>query len=298
MKPNKITVKQINNSVQGNLKMYISQCENNYKSQIQAVVDYVSVNPNIKFIFLAGPSGSGKTTTSRIMQNDIENAGLKAIALSLDDFFVERKETPLWSDGTPNYETCDAIDWSLFKTCMQGLLNNQEVQLPTYNFTTGKKEFDKFTKLDNNSVFIVEGLHALNPIIETTLPKENCCKVFISANTDVYNGKKFLIDHSQVRFFRRLIRDFFTRSTSLEENAKMWKKVRLGEKLYISPYKDNADFYINSFHGYELCIYKKFFLAMKNQNTKMTNELLNDIVGLDRDVVPQDSVLQEFLPKN
>lgn len=300
MQTQKITMQSINENIKKDLNNYILKAEQNYKDQIEKVVEYVTKNKDIKFVFLAGPSGSGKTTTSHIFSQKLSQIGVKTHPISLDDFFVNRDETPFWEDGLPNYETSDAIDWALFEKCMKELMSGKSVKLPTYNFTTGLKEFDKETTLDTNTIFIVEGLHALNPIIARYLPENVFCNVFISTNTDIFNGKKMVIEHHKVRLFRRLIRDLYTRSTSLSENILMWKKVRLGEKLYISPFKDNAMFNINSFHPYEMCVYKKIFCSLK-QDDKTLQELcaeLNDFDELDSSVVPTDSVLQEFMPKN
>ena len=299
MQTQKITTEEINKNISTNLKDYVLNAEQNYKEQIQKVVDYVTKNKNIKFVFLAGPSGSGKTTTSHIFSQKLSQVGLKTLPISLDDFFVNRDETPFWEDGEPNYETADAIDWALFEKCMKELIVGKPVKLPTYNFTTGIKEFNKETTLDANTIFIVEGLHALNPIISKYLSQDVFCNVFISTNTDIYKGKKMIVEHHKVRLFRRLIRDLYTSSTSLSENIAMWQKVRLGEKLYISPFKDNAMFNINSFHPYEMCIYKKVFCSLK-QDDHTLQELctsLNDFDELDSSVVPADSVLQEFMPK-
>ena len=299
MQTQKITTEEINKNISTNLKDYVLKAEQNYKDQIQKVVDYVTKNKNIKFIFLAGPSGSGKTTTSHIFSQKLSQVGLKTLPISLDDFFVNRDETPFWDDGEPNYETADAIDWALFEKCMKELISGKPIKLPTYNFTTGIKEFNKETTLDKNTIFIVEGLHALNPIIAKYLPQNVFFNVFISTNTDIYNGKKMIIEHHKVRLFRRLIRDLYTRSTALSENIAMWQKVRLGEKLYISPFKDNAMFNINSFHPYEMCIYKKIFCSLKQDDQTLQDLCanLNDFEKLDSSVVPVDSVLQEFMPK-
>lgn len=299
MQTDKIITNQINTNLNTNLKQYVLECEQNYKNQVQKVIDYVLENKNIKFIFLAGPSGSGKTTSSLIISQKLKENGITTQPLSLDDFFVNRDQTPSWDDGSPNYETADAIDWGLFEQCMDQLAKGNPVKLPTYNFTTGMKEYDKETVLDKNTVYIVEGLHALNPIVGKSMPKNVYVNVFISTNTDIYDGDEMIIEHHKVRLFRRLIRDLYTRSTSLKDNIAMWKKVRLGERLYISPFKDNAQFNINSFHGYELGVYKKIFCNLKS-NDECLNELcemLKPFDELDKEIVPADSVLQEFMPK-
>lgn len=299
MQPLRSDIQTINKNIKEDLQSYVLKEETKYKNQVQQVIDYVIENRNIKFIFLAGPSGSGKTTTSHIISQKLKEVGITTLPLSLDDFFVNREDTPSWDDGEPNYETSDAIDWDLFSECMNALVDGKAVKLPTYNFSTGYKEYDKETILDKNTLFVVEGLHALNPIVAHSMPENVYCNVFISTNTDIIDNDEMIIEHHKVRLFRRLIRDLYTRSTSLSENIVMWKKVRLGERLYISPFKDNAQFNINSFHGYELAVYKKIF-ANLNSNDPALKELcslLKSVDELDQTVVPPDSVLQEFMPK-
>lgn len=300
MTTQKIEIEQINKEMQNDVFKFVDKCENNYKKQVAKVVEATKTNPNIKFIFLAGPSGSGKTTTSKIMEKNLKLAGLDVLALSLDDYFVEREDTPTWDDGEQNYETFDAIDWDLFGSCMQSLLKSKPVKLPTYDFKSGKKVYGKETTSSKNIVFIIEGLHALNPIIEKYLPNNSFLKVYISTNTDVYLNGECILEHYNVRFFRRSIRDMYSRATPISENAKMWNKVRVGEMLYIDPYKNSANYKINSFHGYELCVYKDIISKLKHEGKAIVGKLLDNLKGLsqiDTTVVPNDSVLQEFLPQ-
>ena len=147
METQKINLEEINKMVAEQPLKYIESCESDYKSQVYEAALNVINNSTIQFVLLAGPSSSGKTTTSKILKHVFEQNGYKALTLSLDDFFVDRKETPLWEDGELNYETFDAIDWTLFSLCMQGLLKGDEVRLPTYNFITGNKEFAGKTKM-------------------------------------------------------------------------------------------------------------------------------------------------------
>jgi len=301
MKAEKIDLNYINKNVKNNCKNFVLECENKYRSQVDEVTKTITNDKSIKFVLLTGPSSSGKTTTSKLLAMRLEKAGYDTLPLSLDDFFVERSETPLWEDGELNYETSDSIDWHLFGSCMRKLLQSEEVVLPTYNFVTGKKEFSSApTRLSQNGIVVIEGLHALNPIIDKYIPINKSYKIYLSANTDIYQTGKLLLKHFDVRIFRRMIRDLYTRSTSIDETLKIWQKVRLGENLYIDPFKDDANYHINSFHAYELCIYKKILKSFES-DSKELNKLKNslkDFEELSAEVAPKDSVLQEFLPKN
>lgn len=295
-----ITIDDINLKIQQNKTEFVKECEKQYHDQIFAIVEKLLTDHNKQFILIAGPSSSGKTTTSKILKAKIESSGKKAIALSLDDFFVEREETPKWDDGSYNYETSEAIDWNLFGSCMKGLLNEEPVNLPTYNFVTGGKEFKQTTQINKNTFVIVEGLHALNPIIDKYIPHSKSVKAYIAALSDVMQDDEIYIEHKNVRLFRRIIRDLHTRSTSVEDTLKSWQKVSLGETLYIDPFVDTAEFFVNTFHAYELSVYKTLFEKLKThtQALETLSLTLEPFENLNDDIVPKDSVLQEFIPHN
>lgn len=295
-----ITINGIHDGLAKNKEAYISACEEHFKNQVLQVVDFCEQNKNIVFVLLAGPSSSGKTTTSKILKSEFEKRSKNVLTLSLDDFFVERAQTPNWEDGTPNYETFEAIDWKLFFDCVKELFCGKEVNLPTYDFSKGIKEFGKATALKKNSIVIVEGLHALNPLFDKYLPKEVCCKVYISLNSDLYNGKEVFLEHNTMRLYRRLIRDLYTRSTTIDQTLSMWEKVEVGRSLYIAPFKDQAKFAIDSFHPYELCVYKTVLQNLNLPNDDSVQEILQTLEpfeALPTSIVPKDSVLQEFVPQ-
>ena len=298
MEAKKLNIEEIKNNVDLNTKSYVDMCEANYKNQVYEAAMNVINNKDVKFVMLAGPSSSGKTTTSKILKSVFEENGYNALTLSLDDFFVERVDTPLWDDGEYNYETFDAIDWTLFSLCMQGLLKGSAVKLPTYNFFTGNKEFHGETILPKNSIVIIEGLHALNPIIDQFIPSNKTFKIYISVNTDIFKDGSPFMEHETIRLCRRMIRDLHHRGNSIEETLKVWKKVGIGENLYINPYVDTSEYQIDSFHPYELCIYNKLLNNLSNRDG--LDDILNKLLfipKLDETVVPEGSVLNEFMPK-
>ena len=298
MEAKKIKLEDINKKIKEDKREYISVCENEYKRQIFEVVDNVLKDNNIKFVLLAGPSSSGKTTTSKIMKNAFESCGRNVLVLSLDDFFVDRDKTPFWDDGEPNYETFDAIDWTLFSLCMQGLLRGNAVHLPTFDFVTGKKEFGSATIMEQSSVVIVEGLHALNPIIDQFIPQNKSYKVYISVNTDLFFDGEPYIEHQTIRMMRRLIRDVYRGKVSFDETKRIWQKVMIGENLYINPYIETSKYQINSFHEYEVCLYKTVFEQFESKiGVEDIVKKLEPLIELNKDVVPKNSVLQEFMPK-
>lgn len=300
MKISKIEINEINNKCLSDKQKFVEQCENEYKTQIFEIANKLLTDENKQFVLIAGPSSSGKTTTSKILKAKIESSGHKAIAISLDDFFVEREETPKWPDGTFNYETADSIDWKLFGNCMSALLAGEPIKLPTYNFVTGGKEFGAETQIDKNTFVVIEGLHGLNPIIDKYIPHSKSVKAYIAALTNVLQDGEIYIEHKKVRLFRRIIRDLHTRSTSVENTLAIWQKVSLGETLYIDPFVENAEFFVNTFHAYELPVYKTLFEGLLSHTPALDTLAitLEPFEKLDAAIVPKDSVLQEFIPHN
>jgi len=301
MNSNRINIEEINQNITNDSNLVIEESEQFFKAQVNKIANYLMENKNVNFVLLAGPSSSGKTTTSKILSQNLKNNGFDAIAISLDDFFVEREETPLWKDGTYNYETYDAIDWKLFGKCMQDLLQNKPVFLPIYNFKTGYKETSNVaTELKNDTIVIIEGLHALNPIIDKYIPVQQSLKVYASVNTDIYKNKKMFMQKENIRFFRRMIRDLFTRNISIEKTIEYWQKVNLGEELYIKPFVDRAEIKIDSFHPYELGVYNNVMNVFNHFSSNQLSEakqVLSNFCEIDFKSVPQSSVLQEFIPK-
>ena len=301
MNANRINIEDINQNIKENSNKLIEESEQFFTAQVNKVANFLMQKREVKFVLLAGPSSSGKTTTSKILSQNLQNNGFDALAISLDDFFVDREQTPLWKDGTYNYETYDAIDWELFGNCMQNLILGKEAYLPIYNFKTGYKEASQnAVKLKDDTIVIIEGLHALNPIVDKYIPKEKSLKVYTSVNTDIYKNKKLFMLKENVRFFRRLIRDLFTRNISIEQTTAYWQKVNLGEELYIRPYIERAQIRIDSFHPYELGAYDnvmKSFSHFSSGHLTEAKKVLEAFAEIDFKLVPKTSVLQEFLPK-
>lgn len=296
---NYIKISSVNENINKDILSYVKKCEFNYQNQITKIVKQTINDKSKKFILLAGPSSSGKTTTARLLCENFASFGIKAKPISLDDFFVNRDETPKWEDGRYNYESVDAIDWKLFDTCMSNLLNNKKSSMPTYDFITGIKSITYETTLEDNEIIVVEGLHSLNPIIDNFIPKNNSVKIYLSPrvnfvdddNNEIMNGK-------QMRFFRRLIRDAFTRGTSPKQTLEVWPDVQKGEILYIDPFKDNADYHINSVHLYEVGVYKSILKQLNLLDDSQLApfvKLLANFDFVEKSVVPTTSLLTEFV---
>ena len=296
---NEVYIKDVNSEVENNIELFVKYCEQDYQKQIYEVVSHVQENKNVKFVLLAGPSSSGKTTTARLLCEYFASFNIKAKSISLDDFFVNREETPKWPDGRYNYESVDSIDWKLFDKCMNNLLKKGESQMPTYNFVTGERHLTYTATLQEDEIIVIEGLHSLNPIIDNFIPNNVSVKVYLSPR--VYfldkNGEEVL-DGKKMRFFRRLIRDAYTRGTSPEKTFEVWPDVRRGEVLYIDPFKHTANFHINSTHKYEVGVYKKILKELnllEHPLLKDFTKMLEKFDYVDKTVVPSTSLLTEFV---
>lgn len=293
-----INVNQLNEKMTTISKEYIFECENKYKEQLKMAVDKIVTKKNVKFILLAGPSSSGKTTTAKLLKQNLIDAGYNCKTISLDDFFVERKNTPLWENGRPNYESVDAIDWGLFDKCMHELLKNGKTIMPAYDFISGTKSFKYTLTLGKNDIIIIEGLHSLNPIIDRFISTKLSVKIFLRPAVEYYYNDQIILSGRQLRFFRRLIRDAYTRGASPERTLDEWNEVLLGEQLYIDPYKHSAEFVINTSHPYEVCIYHsiiKYLNLSANPKFTLLIEPFEKFLLTDKSLVPDDSLLQEFV---
>ena len=201
----------------------------------------------VKLVLISGPSSSGKTTFSKRLSIQLMTNGLKPYPISLDNYFVDREDTPLDENGNYDYESLYALDLELFNTQLQALLRGEEVELPRYNFMLGKKEYkgDKL-RIDEHTVLILEGIHALNPELTPQIPAANKFKIYVSALTTISLDDHNWIPTTDNRLLRRIIRDFNYRGYSAQETISRWPSVRAGEDKWIFPYQENADVMFNS----------------------------------------------------
>lgn len=277
----------------------IKETEHHYKKQVEQIVDSVLDTNKTKFILIAGPSSSGKTTTSHILKETLEKRNKYAKVISLDDFFLNREETPVLPNGDKDYDSVNSIDWALFDKCMSELLTQKISTLPVYNFLTGEKEFnDVQTTLLDNEIIIIEGLHALNPIINNFIPHKLSAKVFVCPKTSFHLNNNKELDVFLLRLIRRLIRDVRTRGIEPETTLKLWKNVRAAEDLYVLPFENDADYIVDTTHEYEPCVYKNILDVILVNHKKTVQELLTYLEGfktITPTKVPSTSLLKEFV---
>ena len=277
-----------------------------YNNQLNEVADTIKNNiDDIKLILIAGPSSSGKTTTSKKLESYIKSKGINTVSISIDDYFLNRDETPLDQNGEPDFESLSAIDVELFNKHLLKLINGEKVELPTYNFALGKREYHGDPiKLGKNDVIIIEGLHALNEKLTLSIERRNKYKIYISPLTQLNVDEHNRIFTSDTRKLRRIVRDNKYRGYMAEDTLKQWKKVREGEEKYIFPYQDDADKVVNSAFTYEigvLKIYAEPLLFSVPETSPYYSEairlinFLRNFLPIPSEGVPADSVLREFI---
>ena len=259
----------------------------------------------VKLILISGPSSSGKTTFSKLLSVQLMANGLKPYPISLDDYFVNREETPKDETGNYDYESLYALDLDFFNTQIQALLAGEEVELPRFNFTTGKREMSgNHLKIDEHMILILEGIHALNPQLVPHIPTEHQFKIYVSALTTILLDNHNYIPTADNRLLRRIIRDYKYRGYSAEETINRWPSVRAGEEKWIFPFQENADVMFNSALLFELAIIKDYAepILRKVPNNRpeyseayRLRKFLDYFVPLQDKELPPTSLLREFL---
>ena len=259
----------------------------------------------VKLILISGPSSSGKTTFSKRLSVQLMANGLKPYPISLDDYFVNREDTPKDENGGYDYESLYALDLDFFNQQLQALLKGEEVELPRFNFTTGKREWSgKHLRVDDNMILILEGIHALNPELTPHIPTESKFKIYVSALTTILLDNHNYIPTTDNRLLRRIIRDYKYRGYSAEETISRWPSVRAGEEKWIFPYQENADVMFNSALLFELAIIKDYAepILRKVPNNRpeyseayRLRKFLDYFVPLQDKELPPTSLLREFL---
>ena len=289
----------------GKIKDFIKSNELMFSLDIAKVVDNIISNHDIKFILIAGPSSSGKTTTNSKIASYLEALGYDAIKISLDDYFVNREDTPKDENGKYDFECLEAIDVKLFNEDLQKLLNGEEISLPVYNFISGKREYPKNTvKLKENSIFLIEGLHALNDKITEGIDNKYKYRIYLSPfipiNIDMHNYVSTL----DLRLLRRIVRDNRTRGYDCLKTIDNWQSVRNGEEKYIFPYIHQADVIINTALAYEVGVLKVYVEplllsvgvdSIYYEEARRLIGFLNQFFPIPGEYVTDDSILREFI---
>ena len=289
----------------GRMNDLILMQEAEQERRIGEIAKQIASRKGVKFILIAGPSSSGKTTFSYRLSIQLRTQGLIPHPIGLDDYFVERENTPRDAQGNYDYECMEAMDAKLFNDHCLMLLEGKEVDMPTYNFKTGKREYNgKKLKLGPEDVLVIEGIHGLDPKMTYALPDESKYKIYISALTTINIDDHNRIPTTDARLLRRMVRDHRTRGASAQRTFSMWPSVRRGEELYIFPFQEEADFMFNSALIYELAVLKQYaeplLFSIRKEDpeyleAKRLLKFLEYFLGVNPEVVPQNSICREFI---
>lgn len=300
------TVGDLNEAiVNGDLHDLILVQEALQEKKISEIAKQIAKDPEKKLIMIAGPSSSGKTSFSHRLSIQLRSVGLKPHPIPMDDYFVEREQTPLDEEGNPDFECLEAIDIELFNRQMTQLLEGERVELPDFNFKTGKKEYKgKYLQLGPEDVLVIEGIHGLDDRLSHSLPKDSKFKIYISALTQLNIDEHNRIPTTDGRLLRRIVRDARTRGTSARRTIAMWPSVRRGEEKYIFPYQEEADVMFNSALIYELAVMKVYAEPLlfgirrdepEYEEAKRLLKFLEYFVGIPSENIPNNSILREFV---
>lgn len=291
--------------VNGGMRELMMVQEALHEKRIGDIAEQIAASGKIRVVTIAGPSSSGKTTFSYRLSAQLKTLGLKPHPIAMDDYFVNRVDTPRDSEGKYNYECIEAIDTAQFNEDMGKLLAGEEVQLPTYNFITGMREYNKpLMKLSEGEILVIEGIHGLNDKLTENIPRENKFKVYISALTSLNIDEHNRIPTTDGRLLRRIIRDARTRGHGAQKTISMWKSVRNGESENIFPFQEKADEMFNSSLVYELAALKQYAEPLLFRVPRGSEEyaeaqrllkFLDYFLGINPEEVPLNSILREFI---
>lgn len=288
----------------GKVEELIRISETKQSNELLQLAEKIYNNKDLKIVLLAGPSSSGKTTTSKKLCMFLRSFGVNPAVISMDDYFVEREETPLNEEGKPDYECLEAVDLKLFDNQIEKILKGEEVVTPTYNFLTGNKEYNNKIKLGNSDVLVIEGIHALDKRVLTNISKNKIFRIYISALTELNIDNHNYISTTDNRLLRRIIRDNKTRGHGVQRTISTWPDVRSGEEKYIFPYQDNADYTFNSALIYEIGVLKTYVEPLLYavdpsdscyEEAKRLINFLGFFLPIPADAIPKDSILREFV---
>lgn len=275
------------------------------EKKIAEIAAQIASRKNARFVMIAGPSSSGKTTFSHRLSVQLEAIGLKPHPIAVDNYFVNRVDSPRDEFGNYNYEILECLDVELFNRDMTGLLEGKRVELPCYNFKKGVREYKgNFMQLGEGDILVIEGIHCLNDRLSYSLPAESKFKIYISALTQLNIDEHNRIPTTDGRLLRRMIRDARTRGSSARETIRMWPSVRRGEEENIFPFQEEADAMFNSALVYELAVLKQYaqpllFAIPKDSRewmeAKRLLKFLDYFIGVSSEDIPKNSILREFI---
>ena len=289
----------------GNINELILIQEALQEKKIAEIAARIGSDRSKKFVMIAGPSSSGKTTFSHRLSVQLKAQGMIPHPIAVDDYFVNRVNSPKNPDGSYNYEVLECLDIDQFNKDMTALLAGETVEKPRYQCKTGEREYrGDYLKLGNDDILVIEGIHCLNDKLSYSLPKESKFRVYVSALTQLNIDEHNRIPTTDCRLIRRMVRDARTRGASAQDTIRMWPTVREGEEAYIFPYQESADMMFNSATVYELSVLKQYAEPLlfgiprespEYMEAKRLLKFLDYFLGVNSEDIPRNSIVREFI---
>ena len=300
------TVGELNEAIsEGRMNEVILVQEALMESRIAEIAKDIVDRGNVRFVMIAGPSSSGKTTFSHRLSIELQAHGLKPHPIEIDNYFKNREDTPRDENGDYDFECLEAIDVEGFNKDMTSLLKGETVELPKFNFKIGAREYKgDYMTLEESDILVCEGIHGLNDELSQSLPKESKYKIYISALTTLNVDEHNRVPTTDGRLIRRMVRDYYTRGSSISRTLSMWSSVRRGEEKYIFPFQEGADALFNSAHIYEIAALKPYVEPLLfgvreedegYQEAKRLLKFLQYFLSIDTSGIPQNSIIREFI---
>ena len=298
-------LEQINRAVEEEPLHLVSLIERSFRKSVALIADEISSNlSTCRCVMLAGPSSSGKTTTSKLLKGMLLRRGIRAVPVEMDRFYLGEGQAPRLENGKCDYESVHALDLEEMISCLKELMLEGRSEMPVYDFTLRKPAEEKqLVELKENEIAIIEGIHALNPLITDHLPKNALMKIYISVKQGIKGRDGEVLAARDIQLIRRLVRDYSFRNCTPERTMSMWEEICRGEDIYIKPFKRMADYTVNSIHIYEANVFRHNavpLLKMIGEESPYFDlaqhliEGLEVFVPMDPQLVPKDSLLREF----
>ena len=297
-------IKELNFLATSAPEKMVLDAERTYFDKIEKIASQIINNPQLKLILLAGPSGSGKTTTANLLADKLRSMQTEALVISLDNFYRDQDDPnyPRLDDGQLDYECPESLNLDKMQAVFEKILSGETFAIPKYDFKEGRCTEEEVHKPISQGCVIIEGLHALNPLISNHLPSEKILKIFISVSTNIMDGDTQILSGRKIRFVRRLVRDSIYRGATAERTFDIWDEVLAAEDVYLYPYKSHADIAFDTFHTFELGVMKKYAdllltedLAKRNEYIAVVVAAFKQIKPVDEKYIPETSLIKEFI---
>ena len=298
-------LEDITRALRTDAQAVVRTADDRYRTFIRETAQALTSDHRVRILLLSGPSGSGKTTTANLIADEVRAAGHESHVISLDNFYRETADPlyPRLPDGTRDVESCEALDLPLARATLARAAMGEAFSVPRYDFKTGSYAGEpyRFGATDDGLV-IIEGLHALNPALTSSIPRGCCRKLFISVSTNLTYGGERVLSGCKLRFVRRLVRDHLYRGADARMTLAMWPGVLRGEDLYLYPYRTEADITADTFHEYEAGLMAPFALRVledapaSDPFVRTVMEAMRLSQPVDERLIPEDSLMREFIP--